>query len=548
MTEQKSAVRFKLPPLSIIRALWKGKAWIVLIWLVASAGTAVVVCVLPARYKAETVILVESQRIPEAFVASTVSTDLRDRLSSLSQQILSYSRLLSIVKKFDLYRDERANSVEEQIIEMMRKDIDIRLEKGWSEHRPGAFRISYEGPNPSVVAQVTNQLGNLFIDENLRAREVQATGTSEFLENQLVEAKKRLEEQEEKLSSYKLRYNGELPEQESTLNTALTRLQIQLQGVQDSLNRTQQQKIMQENEIEAARTSLQTMTKIIEELNAPDHSRSDPATPLKESELLEKELTHLVARYTDQHPEVKRIREALQKARERENDEARLSALKAPGSDGDPALPRSEIGNKRRAAFEQNLVRERERVENLKAQGVIVEKRLASLNEERQHVLRESALVQARLSQLPIREQQLAGITRDYEISKANYRSLLDKRLAAEMAADMERRQKSERFTMLDPARVPEKPVKPNRSLFYVLGSSLGLLLGLATAFAWEWRKNCLLGEWEFPKGTVLLGRIPEIAGGGRQISKVRDFVMTVSGLFLVAVIVSAGIYFGWYS
>jgi hypothetical protein len=118
---------------------------------------------------------------------------------------------------------------------------------------------------------------------------------------------------------------------------------------------------------------------------------------------------------------------------------------------------------------------------------------------------------QARVGKLPLREQEMAQITRDYEISKANYRSLLDKKNAAEMATDMERRQKSERFTIIDPARAPEKPVQPNRPLLYTLASVLSLVLGLAVGFGREYRKGVLLGEWELPPDLNIIGRLPVI-------------------------------------
>src|ERR1035438_9617515 len=121
------------------------------------------------------------------------------------------------------------------------------------------------------------------------------------------------------------------------------------------------------------------------------------------------------------------------------------------------------------------------------------------------------SLAEGKLSRLPVREQEMAMVTRDYEISKANYKSLLDKKLSAEMSTDMERRQKSERFTVIDPARVPEKPFKPNRPLFWSFGVAAGLLIGIALGGALELRHNVFLGEWELPAGVVVLGRLPYI-------------------------------------
>ena len=152
----------------------------------------------------------------------------------------------------------------------------------------------------------------------------------------------------------------------------------------------------------------------------------------------------------------------------------------------------------------------------------------------------------------------MAGVTRDYEITKANYKALLDKKISATMATDMERRQKSERFTLLDPARVPELPYKPNRPLFYGLGSALGLVIGLAFAVGGELRKDLLLGEWELPRDLVVLGRVPDIrlaipaaASGVGQPSQrpLRwRFALVSSAVFSVLVVLAAaaGYYFKW--
>jgi polysaccharide biosynthesis transport protein len=110
-----------------------------------------------------------------------------------------------------------------------------------------------------------------------------------------------------------------------------------------------------------------------------------------------------------------------------------------------------------------------------------------------------------------VREQEMSQITRDYEISKSNYKVLLDKKLAAEMALDMERRQKSERFTILDPARVPEKPVKPKRPLLYAGGAAASLVIAFLLGFAREARQNVILGEWELPPDCLVIARVPRI-------------------------------------
>jgi uncharacterized protein involved in exopolysaccharide biosynthesis len=162
------------------------------------------------------------------------------------------------------------------------------------------------------------------------------------------------------------------------------------------------------------------------------------------------------------------------------------------------------------------------RIENLKTQIALADREIQQRNSERERVLKSIAEYQARIEQLPVREQEMAELTRDYENSQANYKSLLDKKLAAGMATDMERRQQGERFTMLDPPTVPEKPISPNKRRLEAIGCGLSLFLALALALAQEMKKNALLGEWELPDG-VLLGRVPFIKPAPRAFAENHD-------------------------
>jgi uncharacterized protein involved in exopolysaccharide biosynthesis len=157
------------------------------------------------------------------------------------------------------------------------------------------------------------------------------------------------------------------------------------------------------------------------------------------------------------------------------------------------------------------LVAEKERVETLKAQIALTDREMQDLDRRRERIVQDAAAVQERIERLPMREQQLASLTRDYETTKANYKSLLDRKLAAQMAANMERWQKAERFVMLDVARVPEKPASPNRPMFLTAGLLLSLTMAAGVAFLLEARRNVFLGEWELPAGTVVIGRVPNM-------------------------------------
>jgi len=516
----------KPAPLSVVRMIWKRKYLMVAVWIPMGLAAAAIVHNLPAIYRSEALILVESQRIPERFVTSTVNAELKDRLAALSQQIFSYKHFLDIVDKFDLYHNERKTHVQEEIVEMMRSDVAIQVDDTWTtksrtETRPSAFRISYQGPNPEVVALVTNQLANLFIDENLASRELQATGTSEFLGSQLAEAKKRLEQQEARMSEYKLQHNGELPEQETSLLATLSQLQAQWQAANDALARAEQSKHILQASIASAEVSEAAIAQLGEQLNNPDASSptgTDGA--LKPSERLQRQLEQARLMYAEGHPEIRALRALIPKLRqEEEADQDRLSRKKtAPlatpaqsAADGDGAsLPTVRV-NRGSLALSETLIRERERTKSLQAQEELADRQIEIATADKARLAKEVEKLQHRIAQLPIREQELAVLRRDYETSRANYQSLMDKGLSANMAAEMELRQKAERFTVIDGARVPQKPVKPNRPLLYSLGGCVGFLFGLIVAIAFEFQTNTLLGEWELPKGVPVLARVPRI-------------------------------------
>ncbi len=364
------------------------------------------------------------------------------------------------------------------------------------------------------MARVANRLTDLCVEQNQKTRESQAEGTSEFLDAQLREAKKRLDDLEAAVSSYKLQHNGELPQQEASLATGLAGLHTRLQANLDASNRAQQTKIIQESTLNATEISASQMNAL---RSAPRGTGglavAAPGAPpaRKESEVLQDRLDSLRIQYTENHPEVVNLRDAIETAKRAEAlQEAReKSAKPAVAAPGDPPAPETP-----------ELARTREQIASLKAQIQVSEAELVSRAAEQKEILREIDQYQKRIERLPVREQEMAQITRDYEMSKANYKSLLDKQTAAAMALDMERRQQSERFTILDRATVPEKPVKPNRPLLYALGSLASLAVGLLLGLILELRRNVFLGEWELPEGTTVLARLPRIESAPRPRGK----------------------------
>src|SRR5689334_21301479 len=154
----------RFSPLSVTRALWKKKWFIVVLWLMGSGATVAVVASMAPVYMANAVVLVESQKIPENFVAATVQTALEAQLDTLKQQVLSRDRLWGLIQEFGLYGQERGRLIKEEVVQLMRRDINITLSRGWSTRGPGAFQVEYEARKPEVAAEVANRIGMFFIN------------------------------------------------------------------------------------------------------------------------------------------------------------------------------------------------------------------------------------------------------------------------------------------------------------------------------------------------------------------------------------------------
>jgi succinoglycan biosynthesis transport protein ExoP len=477
--------------------------------------------ILPTKYKSSTLILVEQPTMPVSYVAPNVNENLQDRLQSITQQILSRTRLLMIIDKLSLYSDAKAPKSVDDKVDAMRKDISVDLVKDTRNQEITAFKVSFSSHDPVLAQKVTKELTQLFISESLKVREEQSQGTTHFIEKQLQDAQVALAAQEARVKQFEAAHEGALPSQEASNLQILAGLQGQLQSEQDSLNTAKQQRVYYQSLLDQYR-NLHATSKSVD--GVPTDRTLIDETLAKQGA----QLTELRSRYTDSYPDVRRL-----KAQIAETERQRQQLL---------AAPKTGTGKGRAGESESTQL--------VQLQGQLQANQLEISSREHAAAGLQTRIneYQGRLNAEPATEQQLADLTRGYEQSKANFDDLLKKKNASVMATSMEEMQQGERFTMLDPPSLPIKPDFPNRLKFCGMGIAAGLALGCLVVFLFEFLDDRMHGEKEIKDllPISVMAEIPEIQNTVDQEKQKRRLVLGWSMAIAVGLVVAVGSAFSY--
>ncbi len=486
------------------------KWWIIFSVTAIFTATLVVALRLPNVYRAETVILVDPQQVPNAYVMPTVSSSISDRLSTIRQQVMSPTRLSRIIDTMGLYRQLEGKTTDQEIVGVMQKATTIDLASPGGQQL-SAFRIAFHGRNPVEVAQVANQLAAMFIEENLKAREQQSYGTAEFLDVQLQDTKKQLAQKEDELTRIKSQNIMDLPESKQFHLEALTNLRNQLRASQDRLNRSSQEKVYLQSLMVSSTPTVDL-----------DSGFGGPAVSPLHSQIqkLETQLADLQTRYGPGFPDVRKVRSQLEELKAKlpkeENEPAPATAVRAL-----QRTPRNPVIESQLQKLDQDIQQETKLQAELEPQ---ISFHLSKLERE------------------PVFEQRISGLMRDYDALRGHYSRLLDKKLSAEMASALESRQKGERFVILDPAQIPDRPYSPNRLLIALAGLFGGIVSGIGLAYIQEMADESVRNEREAATivGKPVLGGIPQVL----TVRQRRWDQLRAAGAMVAAVACSAAVGF----
>src|SRR5467141_1070844 len=480
----------------------------------------------PEQYRSEALILVEQQKVPELYVTPNVVANLQDRLQSMTQQILSRTRLRTLIEQSKLYADLRKHMNMDEIVDKMRQDIRIELVQApRRQDELTAFRIYFLYGSARVAQQVTNELTSLFIDETLQARGQQSVSTTTFLENQLEQARQDLAQQEQRLREYKIRFIGELPEQKQTMLQTLGSLQSQLDATTAAIERAEQQRIY----LESMRSEYQAMQ---ESRGSVDGNAVPSPIAVADTTIrgLQKQLTDLEAKYTSRHPDVDKLKDEIagwEQSRKRLEEKPDSIPPADPSASTPPrptSLPLAEV----------------------ESQLKVTKLEIESYQEATKKLRARMDDLESRLNLTPLREQQLAEVTRNYDNSRQNYQSLLQKKLQSELATNLEKRQQGEQFRIIDPPNLPLKPSEPNRLVIVTIGWALGICVGLGLTALLEMTDETVHNERNLLESVSVpvLVHVPVIRSRreriGTRLFRVCEAMATV---LLLAVSVGMGIY-----
>jgi len=410
---------------------------------------------LPKKYTSQTMVLVEQPTVGPDYVKPVVTEDLNHRLASMQEQVLSRTGLQPIIEKFGLYPNDRDRVHIDDLVERLRTAVTIKPmapTPGTESRQLPGFYVNVTFDNPRTAQQICTEITSMILAQNAGDRQNQVKVTTDFLSQQLEEAKKSLDAQDAKLAQFKRQYLGSLPEEEQTNLSILMGTNTQLEANTQALSRAQQDKAFTESLLSQQETNW-----------AKSQTGHNPKTSEQQLSALQDQLTNLRARYPPEHPDVIKLTSQI--------EELRKQSAAAPKSNG-PA----------NGAL-QASVSEPPQIQQLRAKLRQDEINITDLAHRQSQIQEQIHQLQGRVQASPVVEQQFKELTRNYQTALDFYNDLLKKRQSAGVAGDLESQQQSEQFRVYDPPSLPDKPSFPKKTIFAGGGLGGGFALGLGILF-----------------------------------------------------------------
>jgi len=515
----------------------------------------------PPTYQSSATILIEAQEVPTELIQSTVTSFAAQQIQVISQRVMARSNLMEIVEKYKLYEKDRKRKTTEELLAKMREDIGIDMITAEimdpRTGRPGvatiAFSLSYESTSPPQAQKVASELTTLFLNENLKSRTEKAAETYDFLTaeaNRLIDDIARIEGQ---LSEFKEKNLYTLPESRELNTMSMQRAENELADIDTKIQTLEERKIYLTGQLPLL----------------DPYATGDIMSPTARLDALRTQYVSLSSRYSPDHPDVLSIKREIA-ALEKDTGNystpddlrAQLYLLQQELATAKQVYtaehPDIKSLNRQIAALEEELnnpVKQQQRQPvdvgadnpayvSIKTQLAAVDSEIRSLRARRTRAQEKLADYEQRLLLTPKIEQEYRTIARELEQASAQYQATKAKQMTAEIGQEMEKERKGEKFTLIDPAVLPEEPVSPNRPAIIFLSLVLALGAGVGSAAVAESMSGAVRGA----KGvtailhTAPLAVIPYLANTAdtRSRSKKKRLVLisTIAGIVILLLLV----------
>jgi polysaccharide chain length determinant protein (PEP-CTERM system associated) len=410
--------------------------------------------VLPKRYTSQTMVMVEQPSVSSKYVDPVVSDDLNHRLASMQEKILSRSRLQPIIEKLNLYPEDKGRAHIDDLVDRLRSAITVKPVEpmqGTGPHQLPGFYITATFDTPQLAQQVCTEITSMFLEQNARQTEQQATRTTNFLGQQLAEAKAKLDQEDAKLADFKRQYGGSLPEESQANISILMGMNSQMEANTQAISRAQQEKAFNESLLQQEEANWKTRTT----------GGTNPDSADQQLSLLQDQLTNLRSRYTPDHPDVIKTESQIAELKKRMAEPPKQAPANAPA----PATHEPP---------QIQLLRAKIRQDDLN---------ISNLTHEQAQIQNQTRNLQGRVQATPMVEQQYKEITRDHQTASDIYNDLLKQSHSSGMATELVRQQDSEQFRVYDPPNLPTQPSFPKKPYFLGGGAMGGLALGSGILF-----------------------------------------------------------------
>jgi uncharacterized protein involved in exopolysaccharide biosynthesis len=429
------------------------------------------------KFTSQSTVLVEGQKVPDSLVQSVITSDFTQRIQTLSQQVLSPSRLRPVIQSLALVKPDEENKLIEDIQHNMTVDPVITSMSaagmaGAKKKKPSAsdepvpgFNVNYTDSEPVRAQKICDALTELIVNENLKSRGEVAKGTTDFLSRQVEDAKRAIDEQDKKLAAFKKQYMGQLPSDSDNNMRMLMSLNTQLDATTQTLGRAQQDKAYTESMLAQQTAAWKS-----------SQSNTNPQTLEQQLNQLQAQLLQLHARYTDDHPDVIKTKADISEVQKRLKEVNAAAATASDSSDKASASEPPEIRQLRLQIHQYQSVIEQAAIDQKRLQGQI-------------------GVYQSRTAMSPGVEEQYKLLTRDNDNAQAFYKDLLAKKSSAELSTSMENQQQGEQMNVLVRASLPDSPSFPNRPFFAAGGLGAGLAFGFILAIFLEFSDKSIRTE-----------------------------------------------------